>query len=70
MTAQCKLKKDAAEAQAACTVEGKELKRKAAIKEKEQNMSEKEHDKSEPDSAKILEDSQHQHEPGDRTKRV
>ena len=33
-------------------------------------MNKKEHDESEPDSAEILEDAQHQHEPGARSKRV
>ena len=46
---------------------GRELKRKPIINEKEQATNEKKHDKSEPVSAEILEDSKNQHEPGANT---
>jgi hypothetical protein len=65
-----KLKKGDVEAQAAREVEEHELKRKAVIKEKERAMRKKEHDVSELVSAEILEDSQNQHEPRDRTEKV
>ena len=62
--AQRKSTKDAVKAQVAREVEETELKRKAAVKEKDQSMRKRKCGKSKLDSVEILKGSQYQHEPG------